>query len=185
MGLFNKKQVKPMGSSPSLPSLPELPKRPDFPSRDEDKQIHKLPSFPSSSLGTKFSQDTIKGAVTGEEGDGNGHADEPEYDDEDEEQMMPEPLKKPMTREIGSGSGRIPGPTTQNTGPVFIRVDKFEDAMDVFNTMRKKITEIEKILSDLKAVKDKEDKELTGWQGEIESLKNQIEKVNVDIFSRV
>ncbi len=207
MGLFNKKKVP---TSQNLPSLPELPKLPDLPSMHDgdDKQIHKLPSFPSSSLGKKFSQDTIKGAVSGEEED-EGKANEfANYDeDEDEEQTMPEPLKKPMTREVGSEERRsimastepyapaaktaarpsvsVAPVQTRGAEPVFIRVDKFEGAMQIFNQTRKKMDEIEKILGDIKNLKDKEDQELTSWENEIMALKDKIEKVNADIFSKV
>lgn len=193
MGLFSKKkQVKPTGSQ-SLPSLPELPKLPDLPSMNfeedaDSRQIHKLPSFPSSPMGKKFSQDTIKGAVTGEEEDDSGDAnanDFADYDEEDEEQMMPEPLKRPRTHEMSLRGNFSQSKSTVSAEPVFIRVDKFEDAMKVFNDTRKKMENIEKILKDLKGIKEKEDQELTSWENEIMSLKDQIEKVNTDIFSKI
>ena len=69
MGLFSKKkeEQRPKNSSGLIPSLPKLP---DFANMDfEEDQIHKLPSLPGNSLGTKFSQDTIKEAVAGEKED--------------------------------------------------------------------------------------------------------------------
>ncbi|PIO07868.1 hypothetical protein COU59_02645 [Candidatus Pacearchaeota archaeon CG10_big_fil_rev_8_21_14_0_10_34_12] len=180
MGLFNKKDVK---RPAPIPALPELPKLPDFPflDDDDDRHIHRLPSFPSSSLGTKFSQDTIKGAVTGEEEEGDSDADDFAY--EDDMRMMQEPLKKSMTQEMPRGF--ISQKMTRNAEPVFIRVDKFEDAMKIFNETRKKVGEIEHVLADLKALKEKETHELDSWENEIKSLKDQIEKVNTDIFSKV
>ena len=65
MGLFGKKEKK---SEVEIPTLPKLPKLPDFPEMS-DEGIRQLPSFPSSQIGKKFSQDTIKDAVSGERGD--------------------------------------------------------------------------------------------------------------------
>lgn len=182
MGLFSKKEVK---KPIQAPKLPELPKLPDFPSfgEDDDKQIHRLPSFPSSSLGTKFSQDTIKGAVTGEEEDLDDEVGNADDFAENDMQMMPKPLKKAMTRDMASGFS--PQKMTRPAEPVFIRVDKFQDAMKIFNETKKKVGEIEKILADLKTLKEKETHELNSWENEIKSLKDQIEKVNMDIFSKV
>ena len=71
MGLFgtNKKEEKKKEEIPQIPALPKLPEFQGFGDfgYDGTAQIHKLPSFPSSSLGTKFSQNTIKEAVTGDE----------------------------------------------------------------------------------------------------------------------
>jgi len=187
MGLFKKSGgAKEIPKPSPAPALPELPKLPDFPSMDDDeddKQIHKLPSFPSSSLGTKFSQDTIKGAVTGEEED---REDANEFTDEDEMRMMQEPPRKSRTMEMGA-IRRMPleMSRTESAEPVFIRVDKFEEAMKVFHQTKKKVSEIEKILEDLKTLKDKEDKQLLSWESEVAALKNQIEKVNTDIFSKI
>ena len=117
MGLF-KKKAKKKGKEikkPEVEKLPELPKLPDFPDFNEPekkKQLSKLPRFPNSSLGQKFSQDTIKEAVTGgkEEDEEVPEADEFVLEDE---QMMRRPLSEdirkpvPVTfREIGRASCR-------------------------------------------------------------------------------
>jgi len=68
MGLFKKK--KRVGNPEN--ELPELPKLPDVPSdifedQEPKKPVQSLPSFPSNSLGNKFSQNSIKEAVSGGE----------------------------------------------------------------------------------------------------------------------
>lgn len=193
MGLFGKKKKEGNLARPSsgnMPSLPELPKLPDFPHmensdysdmRDSEK-IHKLPSFPSSSLGTKFSQDTIKEAVTGEEED-EGYADDfaSEYD---EDMQMMRPLKKPLTEEIGErGHGRTVSRSSPE--PVFIRIDRFEDALRIFNETKRKVSEIEKVLGEIKQIKEKEGEELRAWENDMKIIKSEMEKVDADIFSKI
>ncbi|MBS3086350.1 hypothetical protein J4422_01475 [Candidatus Pacearchaeota archaeon] len=190
MGLFgkDKKEEKKKDEIPQLPSLPKLP---EFPGFEEDStqsmQIHRLPSFPSGSLGTKFSQNTIKEAVTGEERGDFSNEDANDFEDEDVDTMrvMQKPLKKPLTEELGNR--RFPSGFSGGMAPeqVFIRIDKFENAMSIFNQARKKISEIEATLEEIKGIKEKEDRELEAWENEIKSMKDQIEKVDRDIFSRV
>jgi len=184
MGLFgtSKKEESKKEMMPQLPSLPRLP---DFPGPEEEMmQIHELPSLPSSYLGTKFSQNTIKDAVTGEE-EVDGYADD--FAD-DESRMMQEPLRRPRTTEMGfprysqSSRGMEREPAQ---GPVFIRLDRFEEAMAVFGTIKRKISEIESALEEIKRVREKEENELVSWESEIKSMKNQIEKVDRDIFSKL
>ena len=192
MGLFgtNKKEEKKKEEIPQLPSLPKLPEFQGFGDfgYGGNEQIPDLPSFPSNSLGTKFSQNTIKEAVSGEErGDLSEYADDSEdSEDGDTMRMMQEPLARPMTEEAGtrfSSSSSFSRTTTP--GPVFIRVDKFEGAMEIFNETRRKISEIEQVLEEIRRTKEKEDKELQSWENEIKFMKDQIEKVDRDVFSKV
>ena len=164
--------------------MPSLPKLPDFPriTDEEAEPISRLPSIPSNSFGKKFSQNSIKEAVTGEEEDDELlHADE--FADEDEMRMMQEPLKRPFTSELDERRSRTLG--RGSAEPVFIRIDKFEEAMKIFHETRRKISEIERVLEDIKREKEKEDRELSAWESEIKEMKSQIEKIDKDIFSRI
>jgi len=98
MGLFNtnKKEVK-QNEIPSLPELPKLPEFPEMKSGKTKEEIHRLPSYPSNSFGEKFSQNVIKEAVSGEEGDKEAwHADE--FAREQEMQTIQQPLEKPPVK---------------------------------------------------------------------------------------
>jgi len=195
MGLFGKSKKKADKEATPVPSLPELPKLPEFPSLEgEDggsKSIHKLPSYPSGSLGTKFSQNTIKEAVSGEKEDfpEDGNADDFIPDDEEEVRMMQEPLKKPITEEIGwgasSGFGKGRGFEGAEPEPIFIRIDRFEEALKIFNETKKKLHEIERTLEDIKKVREKEETELSSWENKVKTIKGQIEKVDKNFFSKI
>ena len=197
MGFFgkNKKEVRKEASY----SLPELPKLPDFPPFEKEEKIkYSLPIFPSSSLGTKFSRDTIKGAVSGDEDES---FDEDEFDDEYE--MSQIQMKKPMTREIEdqplkSFEKEFPkkhyeknvkrtfessAPAPQE--PIFVRIDKFEDSLKIFSNTKKKLSEIEKTLDEMRKVREKEEAELREWENEIRLMKGHIEKVDRDVFSKI
>lgn len=180
MGWFNKKEEKEKGI-PLLPKLPELPKiddEPDYPS----EPLHQLPSFPNNSLGEKFSQNAIKDAITGKK-----EGEEESIPDDfanSRMRMMEEPLKEPLTKEIPEG---FRGTTKKGkkTGPVFIRIDKFEESLQIFEEAKRKISEMEKILKEIKEIKEEEEEELNSWENEVQLIKKQIERVDKELFSKI
>jgi len=190
MGWFNKNEAR--RKEEYIPELPELPRLPELSELDyRNEPLQQLPSFPSGMTGDKFSRSAIKEAVTGREED-----DEERDADEflEEIRKMPAvPPKRPemqMTRDI-EDEGEIPrhfreaARAVQKAEPVFIRVDKYENALAVFEKTKKKIIEIEKMLKDVKALKEKEQKELEEWENEIQAAKAQIERVDKELFSKI
>ncbi len=192
MGWFNKnKKVDVKKEDFSLPRLPELP-RLDF--DEEEEPLPQLPKFPTNSFGEKFSRNAIKDAIAGKK-----EGDEILADEEPEEEYgpskMPESLKTPITREIDYEmpnrpkirEERIKEPIKkiEKKEPVFIRVDKFEQALNTFAVAKEKVLELENMLKEIKKIKDQEEKELESWEIEIQSVKAQIEKVDRDIFSKI
>jgi len=183
MGLFKKEKTS--ENIKELPKLPELPRLPELGNINEkglySQSVNQLPRFPNNSLGEKFSQNTIKEAVAGEE-----EGDEGFYvnDFVGETQMMQKPTKTQFSQEISPGfheaSTRI-----RKAEPVFIRLDKFEESLNLFKKTKKQISEIETMLNNIKKLKDEEEKELEFWEKEMQSIKIQIEKVDKDIFSKI
>ncbi|MEK6757591.1 MAG: hypothetical protein AABX88_00540 [Nanoarchaeota archaeon] len=184
MSWFNKKEEKKNITKPNL-ELPELPKLPELPELEEGidltRPLYHLPSFPTSSIGDKFSRNTIKDAITGEKEEGID-ADELESI-ENEIQEMRGPYK-PFTEEVQEEYEDISMPM-RRTQPVFIRIDKFEESLNIFKKTKEQIGEIEKMLSHIKTIKEDEEKELESWEKEIQSIKKQIQRVDSDVFSKI
>ena len=198
MGFFGKKEGKEqkIQSLPELSELPELPKLPDLNNKlKSPKEIYQLPSLPNNSFGNKFSQNAIKQAVSG------GEEDEEVFDAdefaEDKGRMMQKPLekkifpirKKALTREIEEEE--IPeefeeaATKVRKAEPIFVRIDKFEDALHLFEKTSSKISEMEKMLRDIKRIREEEEKELEIWEKEVQLIKQEIEKIDQDIFSKI
>ncbi|MEK6844816.1 MAG: hypothetical protein AABX44_01020 [Nanoarchaeota archaeon] len=204
MGLFKKKAVK-----KEFEDLPELPKLPSLPEESNFEQpLPRLPRYSANSLNDEFSQNTIKNeqktgnfltnstrnqikeAISGKK-DGMMGADEFVR-----EQMMPEDFKiKPNnklefpykmekpSKELELRNWREP--KIEKSGQIFVKIDKFEESLKIFELTKDKITEMEKLLEDIKELKEKEEKELYYWMAEIQTIKNQTEKVERDIFSKI
>jgi hypothetical protein len=115
-----------------------------------------------------------------------------EYDEDDSlpeiegkyERSIPAVKTKPQPKEV-SQDFAVKNYMTKKAEPVFIRIDKFEESMKIFQDIRSQISEIEKLIKNTKEIKAKEEEELKSWETEVQAVKNQIEKVNQDIFSRV
>lgn len=190
--------------------LPQLPRYPAVPLKDKfsqniikDEQKDSESKFRSHSPNRNLSNEgsfltnspfqkesQIKEAVAGEKEDIVG------ADEFVREQMMPEHLEiKPSNkfefpyktesqkRDLELRSW--PEAKTKKSGQVFIRIDKFEESLKIFEITKSKITEMEKLLEGIKNLKEKEEKELSYWMAEIQTIKNQTEKVERDIFSKL
>ena len=184
MGWFGKNEKKKSGelSLDTLPELPKLPKLPQIGGKDlelSDGPISQLPSYPPDSFGEKFSQNAIKEAVAGKTGDKEVFKVD-ESLDEIEKKMMPKPLKS-LTKNLQENLR-----TKANTlEPVFVRIDKFEEGLKIFEQTKIKISEIENFLEEMKKINEKEEKELQSWEREIQTMKKNFEKINQDIFSKI
>jgi len=187
MRLFKRKEIserRQIKDIPELPRLPELPKLPE----EFETTLPQLPRYPKNSLNNKFSQNTIKDAISGKK------EEMLEADEFVREQMMPEHLEiKPNKLEFPYKTENQKNfelkswqePKTKKTGQVFIKIDKFEESLKIFELTKTKIAEMEKMLEDIKELKEKEEKELSYWMAEIQTIKNQTEKVERDIFSKL
>ena len=190
MGLFGKKEEKKKLSNTRFNSDMNLPKLPELPSlnlNNQREEIPQLPSFPSTSFGEKLSQDAIKDAVSGQKkGEGSWANELPKEGMSQEQKGLIEELEEPELKmpEIPSGfedAAKI----VKSNEPIFIRIDKFEESLKLFDKTKTNINEIEKLLKDIKRVKEEEEKELEFWNQEIQSIKNQIETIDKSIFSKI
>lgn len=199
MGLFSKDK-KEEKEIPRLLELPKLPELPDFPKMNDNRGLTPLPSFPKNSFGEKFSQNAIKDVVSGEkESDEEVNADEFSYNKENMQMTLKPARKGFMPKETDFGEGEeyrkfqkferrtleTPSGYGKKDEPIFVRLDKFEESLKIFEKIRNQILEIEGILHEIKNVKEHEEKEIQFWEQEIQNIKKQIEKVDQDIFSRV
>ncbi len=178
MALFKKKEKPKMEQPPKLPDIPQLPELPEF-KMGEEGSLSQLPSFPTDSLGNKFSQNTIKEAVAGKKENKEVGADEFA---EEKVQMMQKPLVK---EERGNNQSYPKVSSQKEEGPIFIRIDKFEEGSKTFEDVRRQITDIEGMFEDIKGVREKEGKELESWEEEIKQIKEKIESIDNNIFSKL
>ncbi|MEM2956264.1 MAG: hypothetical protein QW041_01670 [Candidatus Pacearchaeota archaeon] len=160
MSIFKKKGVKKeLPSLPELPELPELPKFPELPKVPQEKEIPTLPSLPSlPSPSPKLL-------------------------------LEPEQIKvpvKPVTMEISDiekkefETEKIKEIKEQ---PIFVKIDKYRDAIANLEMIKKKIHETSNLLEKIKETRAKEEEELNIWAQEINTIKEKIEIIDKKLFS--
>ena len=197
MGWFGKKEKREIKNfSPPIPELPKLPELP--PRNSEENEIHQLPRLPNNSFGEKFSQNMIKESVAGKKEE-NGGLNVNDFNfQEQENKKIQEPLEESkinkipfqgeknnfLKKEIPKGFKEIER-KVKETEPIFIRLDKFEESLNIVEKTKKQITEIEGMLRDIKKTKEKEEEELNFWENEVQEIKKQIENVNKKLFSKL
>lgn len=199
MGWFNKKKKE--GKEDKIPSLPEIPKLPVLPRLNvpsenpylENKSIPQLPSYPRNSFDEKFSQNAIKGAVSGEKEDEFNEVYKANESFKKDEGMMPTPYEKIVERNTMPSDEYISSPKkftgtlrkTRNAEPVFIRMDKFEESLEVFENAKSKVKELEEMLRGIKKIKEEEERGLQEWETEIQNIKGHLDKLDRDLFSKL
>lgn len=165
MKLFSKKQEE---ERPELPPLkfPEFPKEP------------KVPSYEQSISPAEAA--SIKQAVS--------------------PQRLEIPIRKPIVRrpvmEPMERQGYEAPPTryerpyaapeekeVQKRGQtLFVKIERYKDAVAKMDYIKDKVLEAEKILSKLDELKRKEDEELTMWHQDLETIKTKILSVDKSLF---
>lgn len=199
---FEETSEEDFGELPKLPKLPGLPELPE----ESERTLPRLPEYSTNTIDDEFSKNTLKKAISGKKEEMFG------ADEFVREQMMPEhseiksnklefPYKTENQKNFESRSWTEPSdfareklfinnergrePKTKKSGQVFIKIDKFEESLKIFELTKNKIIEMEKMLDDIKSLKEKEERELSYWMAEIQTIKNQTEKVERDIFSKL
>lgn len=234
MALFNKKEGKNKNVStqfsanseeaPKLPELPrmpsmeqnnfqenepQLPELPEAPLEEEQEMpLQKLPSYPSNNTGKQFSQNTIKEAVSRD----NGEPEEERFHEApgqrfetttSQNQMLQQPPQTPQPQmpqreftpqQMNIQYSRLPQEKkyTQKESkdvikkePLFVRIDKFEESLDEFKNIKEQVSNVEETLKKIKETKEKEEKEMNSWEEEIKNIKEHVEKIDKDVFSKI
>ncbi len=192
MAWFGKKDGEEHEENLELPRLPELPRLNDF---EERNSLPQLPSYPQTHFGNDFSKNVIKDAIVGKKEGETDFADDsyprmmqkpnsfhqnrnvPEF--RKKAQNMP---KQNMTKEIPRFAEK---PRVREVEPIYVRFDKLEESAKIFEDAKSKIMEIERNLGEIKRIKETEENELEKWESEIQEIKNHLEKIDREVFSRV
>ncbi len=178
MTFFNKKNIIPRANEPHLlpepPELPELPagfgdvnfiprtSMPEIPGQLPRIETSSLPAFPNSPTAERFNQEMIKEAIN--------------------QPLAQQKIEPKRTFEVESPYQK---PLMKQAQPVFIRLDKFELTLSLFNEIRQKVGETENLLRKIKEVKQKEDLELSEWEKEVQAIKSRLESIDRTIFSKL
>lgn len=174
MGLFSKKK-KEQEQEVLTPVMPPVPSSLRFPEIEEikntvmpiqqaysERQIQMLKpiSIPSITqpILPKFSAEEIK----------------PET----------EALPKKVIREIDEEYQAEPS-IARLKEPIFVKIDKFDEALNNFEEIKKRLHESFELLEKIKNIRGKEEEEIEAWEKEIEEIKAKMFELDKELFSKV
>ena len=146
---------------PELPQLPALPELPELPS---------LPQLPRASSGEALGIGAIKDSVSGLP---------PKKDYEIRKIDLTERRSMELP-DMGSQRSM----SSQNE-PIFIKLDKFKEAVEKFSEIKEKVNDIEEALIKIKDVKDREAQELKSWEEEVQMIKEKVANIDVSLFQKI
>jgi|SRR3989344_1971355 len=85
--------------------------------------------------------------------------------------MNPAPKKM-----LGEDSG------SRFSGPVFIKIEKYEEALDHIHSVKSKVMEIEDLVDKLKRIKHEEDSALEQWKQSLNQVKEKLAYIDQSLF---
>ena len=165
MALFKKKkdlrELK-LPELPMSPSFPELPREeetsmPSLPSLPQLKPLPQLPQLPQMSQFPSPPQSRVQPLSI----------------------SMPESMPSPRSMNMEIEERKV------SSGPVFVKIDKFKEAVTNFEVIKKKLQESSMLLEKIKETRAKEDEELNEWATELNTLKEKLLQIDKKIFSNI
>ena len=92
------------------------------------------------------------------------------------------PLFEEHEKEIEPQQSQEPPQQMGEDTDLFIKVDKYEQAMRILEGVKDSFRKTEDILKNLQTIKQKEDREITTWNAQIQKLKEKIVSVDSILF---
>lgn len=177
MAFFKHKEETDKSSLPELPGLSDMPELPALPPSNKST-VQPLPTFPRTTLGESQGLGAIKNIVE-------------ENKEYDYEIRKTNPIEKrtielsEMTATQTPRKSFLSEASISQKEPVFVKLDKFQDAIKKFSDIKIKVNEIEDALNKIREIKDKEEQELKSWEQEVQMIKDKVEVIDSSLFNKI
>lgn len=194
MSWFNKKKEQTQRQeTPQLPELPELPELPKIQGAFQTNPLSNLPSSKEfepteSPPQLKFNFPLTKEISSGKEEVERGLNEQNEASESNGFYERPIGIKsKPRALELEpEPMQRLPKiEREKTTNPVFVRIDKYQEAVHAFQEIKSQLNEIENYLREVRSLKQREESELANWESQIESIKARLSQIDQGVFGKL
>lgn len=98
------------------------------------------------------------------------------------EQRKQENISIPIRKAVQEEKIMVSRRMSDETKPIFVKIEKYKTALDLIDQIKSKISEAEKILTDVENIKVNEDKELENWKSELQDIKEKLLSVDKNLF---
>ena len=69
--------------------------------------------------------------------------------------------------------------------PIFVKIDKFKEAVESLDTINKKIQELTQLMEKIKETRAKEEEEISKWEQELQDIKSRLAIIDQKLFSKL
>jgi len=172
MGLFKKKQgdvenQRMMSRSSNLPVFPKY--------TEEEAKPRTMPSLP---LLPRLPSPIVEEPIYMES------KQEPEYHAPEFEEFQA-PIRRPLKPVLGElmeQEESFRQHITNDSKPIFVKLEKYKSAISTINELKKKIKEAEDLLSEIEQIKSQEDREISNWQKQVSDIKAKLLEIDRNLF---
>lgn len=179
MGLFKKKQVdlnnRSMTSS-NLPSFPRYPEGSEEPREIRPRPMPSLPPLPKISMPIEEEPE--------EEPSFEEPKEEPGYRVPEFEEFQT-PIRRPLKPMLGESIMKpkmFSEHVTNDSKPIFVKLEKYRSAINNINELKRKIREAEELIEEIEKIKSQEDREFSNWQKHISDIKARLLEIDRNLF---
>jgi hypothetical protein len=67
------------------------------------------------------------------------------------------------------------------SNPVFVKIDKYKDILNIVEVVNKKVTGVKQLLAELEELKDKETEELNNWKNNLDQITHKLETMQEEL----
>jgi len=161
MWFSKKKRKEKEAQPPKLPEPLEFPELPELEAAKKEKE--KIPGFISPPLPKKEEIGEIR------------------------TREIPELRSLPKLPELKKTEklGKPPIEATEETEPIFVRIDNFQKAKNDLEKIREQLNGIQNLLDEAKELQAKEQKELAKWETNLMDIKARLESIDKRIFNKI
>lgn len=103
---------------------------------------------------------------------------------ESERRVLTQEISEPIRVETETAGYRARS-SEKMREPIFVKIDKFKDALTNFELIKEKLVEVDNLLKKIKETRTQEQQEFDTWEREIEDIKAKIESIDSKLFSKV
>ena len=109
---------------------------------------------------------------------------EPEYHAPEFEEFQA-PIRRPLKPVLGElmeQEESFRQHITNDSKPIFVKLEKYKSAISTINELKKKIKEAEDLLSEIEQIKSQEDREISNWQKQVSDIKAKLLEIDRNLF---
>lgn len=69
----------------------------------------------------------------------------------------------------------------KDPNPVFVKIEKYKEILDIVEVLNKKVINVKNLLSDLEALKNQEEEEIMNWEKDLDEITHKVDSLREEL----